>query len=282
MTPMIPAVVGMLLVGGVLGLLTGLRKVPDVAHPVHVRRRRPWRAWTRRQLVVLGVSIVAGVLVALLTGWVLAIVVVPVVAVGVPRLLAVPHERDVIERLEALAEWTRHLSGVIRVGAGLERALIETLPSTPEPIRPEVAALVARLRAKWDTEDAVRAFAADLHDPTGDLVAATLILATHTRGDGLSTILSGLAESVGSEVTARRQLEAERAKPRQNARVVTIITIGALLALAFTGQFLDAYKSPPGQVALAVMLAAYAAVLVMMRRMAEVRALPRFLEGRRP
>jgi len=278
MTPLIPALAGLLLVGGVLGLVTGLRPVP-VAALLSGRTPRTRRTWPRHRIALLAASVLVGLAVALLTGWVIALLVLPALAVGVPLLLAAPLERAVIERLEALAEWTRHLSGVIRVGAGLERALVDTLGSTPLPIRPEVGTLVARLRAKWDPEEALRRFADDLHDPTGDLVAATLILATHTRGDGLSAILSGLAESVAGEVTARRQLEAERAKPRQNARVVTIITVAALALLTVSGQFLDAYKSPLGQVALAIMLAVYGGVLLLMRTMSTVKALPRFLVG---
>ena len=274
MTPLIPAVTGLLVVGGIIGLVAGLRPVAVAPHVA--RTPRPRR---RRRTVLLVVSALVGLVVALLTGWVIALVVLPALAVGIPLLLAAPREREVIERLEALAEWTRHLAGVIRMGAGLERALVDTLGSTPQPIRPEVGTLVSRLRAKWETEEALRRFADDLSDPTGDLVAATLILAIHTRGDGLSAILGGLAESVAGEVTARRQLEAERAKPRQNARVVTIITVGALGLLTVSGQFLDAYKSPLGQLALALMLALYAGVLMMMRRMSQVRPLPRFLTG---
>ena len=75
-----------------------------------------------------------------------------------------------------MEEWTRSLSGVLTVGIGLEEALVATLRSAPDPIRPEVTRLVARLRARWSTEEALRMFADDLDDATGDLVAANLIL----------------------------------------------------------------------------------------------------------
>ena len=85
-----------------------------------------------------------------------------------------------------------------------EQALVSTLRSTPEPIRPEVARLVSRLRARWSTEDALRAFADDLDDATGDLIAANLILGARRRGAGLASVLEGLAESVAADVRARR------------------------------------------------------------------------------
>ena len=102
-------------------------------------------------------------------------------------------ESYTIERLEGLAEWTRNLAGVITVGVGLEGALVATLRTSPDVIRPEVTTLVGRIRSRWNTAEALRAFADQFNDSTGDLVAATLILADQKRADGLSQILSGLA-----------------------------------------------------------------------------------------
>ncbi|MBU4556921.1 MAG: hypothetical protein KJ747_08630, partial [Actinobacteria bacterium] len=109
----------------------------------------------------------------------------------------------------------------------------------------------------------------------GDLVAATLILAADKRADGLSQILSGLAESVSAEVAARRHLEADRSKPRQTARIVTLITLVCLVVMATTGHYLDPYRSPVGQIVLSVLLAMYVGGLVIMRRMARVTSVPR-------
>ncbi len=86
---------------------------------------------------------------------------------GLPLLLTPVGASERIERLEALEEWTRSLAGVLTVGVGLEQALVTTLRSTPAPISAEVHRLVARLRARWVTEDALRAFADELDDSTG-------------------------------------------------------------------------------------------------------------------
>ena len=147
-----------------------------------------------------------------------------------------------------MEEWTRSLSGVLTVGVGLEQALVATLRSTPAPIAPEVTRLVARLRARWVTEDALRAFADELDDATGDLIAANLILGARRRGAGLASVLEGLAESVAADVRARRQVEADRAKPRATARWVTLISAGVLVILAVSGTYVEPYQSPLGQV----------------------------------
>ena len=145
----------------------------------------------------------------------------PIAVIGLPILLVAPPAATQIARLEAMEEWTRSLSGVLTVGIGLEQALVATLRSTPAPIAAEVQRLVARLRARWDTEKALRAFADELDDATGDLIAANLILGARRRGAGLASVLEGLAESVAADVRARRQVEADRAKPRATARWVT-------------------------------------------------------------
>ena len=176
-----------------------------------------------------------------------------------------------------MEEWTRSLSGVLTVGVGLEQALVATLRSTPAAIAPEVTRLVARLRARWVTEDALRAFADELDDATGDLVAANLILGSRRRGAGLASVLEGLAESVAADVRARRQVEADRAKPRATARWVTLISVGVLVILAVSGTYVEPYQSALGQVILVALLAMYVATLVWMKRMAIGREMPRFL-----
>lgn len=274
MTLIVPALAGALVVGGLLALVAGLRRTPVVPRPPRARRTPPMSMQTRRLMLV---GVAGGLVALVVTGWALALVVVPVAFVGLPILLSSGSAPARIERLEAMEEWTRSLSGVLTVGVGLEQALVATLRSTPAAISPEVTRLVARLRARWVTEDALRAFAEELDDATGDLVAANLILGARRRGAGLASVLEGLAESVAADVRARRQVEADRAKPRATARWVTLISVGVLVVLALSGTYVEPYRSPLGQIILISLLAAYVATLVWMKRMALGRALPRFL-----
>ena len=278
---LIPALGGALVVAGIIGVILGARRTP-VAPPAP-RRRNQSRLSTRlsgmeRRTKILAVAgLIAGALIYLFTGWLIAVLLVPLVAVGLPTLLSAPPSAARIDRLEALEEWTRALAGVLTVGVGLEEALRSTLRSTPEAIRPEVTTLVARLRARISTEEALRAFADDLNDATGDLVAAYLILGARRRGQGLASVLESLAESVAADVRARRAIEADRAKPRTTARWVTIITISVLGFLTLTGDYISPYGSPLGQLLLILLLSAYVGLLIWMRNMAKGEALPRFL-----
>lgn len=278
MTAILPALAGGLIALGILGIVLGLR--PAAVPPRESTRPRRRRGSTQRTRILLLSGAALGLLGWLITGWILALVIAPIAVIGLPNLLSAPPAAAQIARLEAMEEWTRSLSGVLTVGIGLEQALVATLRSTPAPIAGEVQRLVTRLRARWDTEKALRAFADELDDATGDLIAANLILGARRRGAGLASVLEGLAESVGADVRARRQVEADRAKPRATARWVTVISASVLVVLALSGTYVEPYHTPVGQVLLVLLLSAYVATLIWMRRMAAGKPLPRFLATR--
>lgn len=273
---------GVMITGGFALAVFGLQRRP--APPPRPSRQRTLPARVTRmprwQRVAAAAAVLVGIGLAAVTGWVILVVLLPLAVVGLPVLLVTSDAAPRIARMEAIAEWARNLSGVLTAGQGMEQAFQASLRSTPEAIRPEVSQLVGRLRARWSTETALRAFADDLDDATGDLVVAALILGSRKRGDGLARVLTGLAESVADDVKARRQLEADRAEPRSNARTTTLISLGALVVLGLSGQFLAPFGSPLGQVLLAVYLAGYVGCAVWLRRIAAEPAPVRFVAKR--
>lgn len=277
MTTLVVAAAGAMLVGGSLLVVLGL--VPRPVAPPRPRRRAGAHrfAVSRRTRVLLLVGAAAGCLIALLTGWLIAVVIVPFALVGVPVLLAAPPAEAEIDRVEAMEEWVRTLAGTLGAGVGLEQALIRSLRSAPEAIRPEVTRLTGRLRARWATEDALRAFADDLDDATGDLIASNLLLASTRRGGGLATVLENLAASVADDVKNRRDIEADRAKPRSSARIIATITMAVLALMTLSGDYIAPYGTPVGQVLLLSYLALYVGLLAWLRKMAQGKPLPRFV-----
>lgn len=277
----VAALAGVLFTVGLIGIVLGLRRRPEeerAGHRTRAGSRTVAMARVSRQTrLLLLAGLLIGIVVAIWTGWLLAVILGPVAVAGVPALLRPPPAGAQIARLEALEEWTRSLAGVLRVGVGLEQAIMATARAVPDPIKPEVTRLLARLHARWPTDEALRAFADDLNDATGDLIAAQLILGSRLRDAGLSDVLMALASSVAEEVRGRRAVEADRAKPRATARLVTLITIGALAVLALVGDYVQPFTTPIGQLALAVLIAAYMATLVWMRRMTIPAPLQRFL-----
>lgn len=284
MSPLLAAVAAMLVLGGLITVVAGMRPAPVLARPGRTSPGRrlfggPGRLSPRTRRL-LGAGLVAGLLAWLVTGWFVAVLVLPVAFAGLPVLLLVPQGDTPIARLEAMEEWTRSLAGVLTVGVGIEQALIATARSTPDAIRPEVSTLVARLRARWSTADALRAFADDLDDATGDLIAASLLLGATRRGNGLVSVLEGLASTVADDVRIRRAIEADRAKPRTTARWVTMITVAVLALFSLNSSYIAPYGSGIGQLVLVLLLAGYVGALLWLRQMAAGTKLPRFIGGK--
>lgn len=244
-----------------------------------VRSKREISFLTRQQQVWGLVGLGAGILLFIITGWVVMLVTAPIAGIFLPALLGKGDAPQKIERLEALETWTRSLSGLTVAGAGLEQTLIASLGSSPEPIRPQVNSLVARLNARWPTRDALEAFAADFDDPTADLIAMHLLLKEASSGPGLAKALDDLAEIIGEEVKVRRGIETDRAKPRTQIRIVTTATLVILGVLPFLGTYTAAYSGFLGQLLLAVWVILFALLLWWMRNISIAKGAPRLLAG---
>ncbi|HEY3545801.1 MAG TPA: type II secretion system F family protein [Propionicimonas sp.] len=283
MTRLLAGLAGAITITGLMMIAVGVRGTdqPPTPRPRRPRpRSRPvtlgWARW--RWAVALG----AGVTVWVITRWPVVGALTAAAILGLPYLLTtakVAEER--IARVEAIEEWTRRLSDVLTAGSGLEQAITATARSCPAALRTEVGALVARLAARWPTDQALRALADDLHDPAGDLVVAALLLAAHRRGPGLASVLAGVAASVGEDVSARRRIEAERARPRTTAKAVTLITLVVLGIGALNGSYLAPYGEPLGQIVLAIVATGFIGCLMWMRRLTLPAADARFVAPRR-
>jgi tight adherence protein B len=226
---------------------------------------RTGRALTIRLLTLLA----AAVLGWLLSGWPVMLIAGPLAVIWLPKLFSDQRSKQRIARLEALEDWTRSLAGVLIAGTGIEQAIERTHTSAPEQIRPQVTRLAQRLRARWSTVDALRAFGDELDDATADLAVGALILAAQQRGPGLVTVLEGLAQTVSDAVRARRAVEIERDKQQSQVRMVTGLALATVSIIAVFGRtYLQAYSTPIGQVALVVLMGAYIGLLVLMRQMA--------------
>lgn len=281
-----PFGVAVLCLGGLL-MAFGLRRTSAVAAPSSPSRWQSGSAMEqyrrRQQAVLLTTGVAIGAAIWLFSGWLVAILLVPAALTILPGLLRAPDFGASIDRLEAMEEWTRNLAGLLAMGSlGLEQAMLHSAASAPGAIREHVLLLAARLRSAWTTEKALRAFAEDLDDATGDLIAATLILGVRRRGPGLANVLEGLAQTVSEEVQIRRVVETDRAKPRATARALTILTLVVLGVMSFNTEYIAPYGTALGQVLLFTLLSAYAGALLWMRRMSAGVPTPRFLPPSRP
>src|SRR3546814_19880624 len=120
MTALLPAVFGALIVIGLIGMVYALIPAPPKP-PRPARSVTPFgrlgnwfvRLDRRTRTLMVG-GAVAGLLVALATGWVTAIVLVPAGIIGIQLLRTPPPGPASTEQQEALQRWTTSLSGNMR------------------------------------------------------------------------------------------------------------------------------------------------------------------------
>jgi tight adherence protein B len=276
-TALLGAVAGLLVTGGIMTCVvalwarseTGRTKPVTWQRPSVLKPRRTWHAVA---------AVGCGMLTWLLSSWPVAGMIVAAAIMGLPHLLSTSRVATRgIDRLEAIEDWTRRLSDILIVGVGLEQAITTSVRSVPEPIRDEVSALAARLTARWPTEEALRQFADELADPTGDFVVAALLLGHRRRGPGLARALASVAHSVAEDVTVRRRVEADRAKPRATARAVTLITLSVVAIGALNRTYIEPYGTALGQLVLLAVTAMFIGALTWMRALTIGAAQPRLL-----
>lgn len=259
---MIPAIAGLLVLvagAGVWLVIVGIRR-SDEATPRS--RRRELTLSQRKQLRLALIGAGVGFLLWLITGYFVLVLAVPALALLAPHLIPRANGQSTIERLNAMEEWTRSLSGLLGASAGIEQAIIASRSSAPEALKTEIGMLAARLQTGISVERALEAFGDDLDDPTGDLLTGSLILGSRRRGSGLVKLLEGTAQTISDDVAARRQIEADRAKPRANARLIALIAIVVILGqFILNPGYVAPYQTPLGQTLLVALVALFLAAL---------------------
>lgn len=236
----------------------------------------------RHLLAPLGAGLVTAVVVLAVSGWLLPSVVVGVVgASATDAWRRREQQRDDAEYTDAIAAWIENLRDVLVAGEQPIGAITATVPTCHPSIQPAVRRLAAAL-GRHDPELALSRFADDLDDPLGDLVAAGLLVAVQ-RGARTVPVLTALAEQARQQADRRRLVEAEHAPVRREVRLLGVLMAGLVAAVLLLGraEYLEPYGTADGQVVLATILAAYAALLLRVQRLARLPRPARFLSAAR-
>ena len=245
---------------GVLGIWLiwyGWRDRRDRTKPVRQSRFE----LTSRQQIHIAIGTGAGVIAWVVSGWFLCVLIGPVVGYALPRLFGKRGADQAIDRLTAMEEWLRNLTGVLKVGTNIEQAIIITRRTLPKELEPELGGLITRLATNSDTRSALMEFSNDMNDYTADLVTSALIISSQLRASGLPKALQGFAETVSEDVKDRRQVEVDRRGPRTQARIVSFIVIGFLAYLFILTDYMEPYRDPTLQLILIALLAGFAGLL---------------------
>lgn len=282
MEPMIAGTIGALLALGVTLVVAGLMKreqSTELSPDLWKRVATVWESSSRRSKLWFVGSLAAGVLLAVVSGWLAATVLVPVFAIGIPALLKEPPQHE-IDVLAALDRWVRLLAPSIATGKSIRDAVIATRQQAPSVLVQPVNRLMARIDQGWTTREALLTMADELDSADGDAVLAALAIASSRGGVGTRATLTALSANTQDRLRALREIAAERAKPRAVVRQVTLITLVVLGAsVLLGGEFFDAYRTPLGQVLALGIGAAYIGSLAILRRRTVPAPTARFLRG---
>lgn len=280
-TVLLVVVLGAVVGGGLVLLLNALTpKEPsrEAAPPSALLARV--RGMGRKVPLAVG----AGLLVLLLTGWLVAALAAAGLVLSWDSLFGGKQsERAGIAKIEALAAWTESLRDTVAGAVGLEQAIPTTAYAASPVIAQELNAMADRLRVRVPLPVALQRFAEDIDDPSADLIIAALILNARLRGPGLREVLTSLGESARAELDMRQRVNAGRKSTRRSVQIVVGVTVAFVVGLAiFNPTYVEPYGTPFGQVMLVVVLSFFGVGVLWLRRLARFEMPGRFLHFREP
>jgi Flp pilus assembly protein TadB len=271
----------MIVAAAVLGAVAGFGVLVTASawSPAPVRPVRSPRQFGRL-LTPTAVGMAIGLVVLAVTGWVVGFVAGALGGFFAVRgwLARGASPRQEQARIEALASWCEQLRDLLSAEHGIIGTITATATTCPEPIRPAVERLAARL-PRQSPAVAVRQFAAEVDDPAGDLIASVLVVAM-SRSSRTAELLGELATTIRERAAMRLRVEADRAGQRSEARFVVgfaAVVIAGIVIFGRDSDFLDAYDSVTGQLVLAVVVTMFALALRWLARSTRFGRPARFL-----
>jgi len=233
--------------------------------------------WRDNYRLLLAVAAGAGIVMWAVTGWPVHGLLAAAAVAGLPFVLYPGGSgRAEVARLEALAEWLQQLASVRSGGKPLEATIVQ-LDTVPVLLRREVGALAARLSSGMPARHAYRALADDLADRIGDDVTQLFMDHVTSRGPGLARALAAQAVLVARQAADLRDIDAERAKARSEARRVSLFAIAVVGVILVNGSYAAPFATPLGQLGLLVLAVLFVLSLWWLRKMAEMDDEPRTL-----
>lgn len=278
-TLLLVVAVGALVGGGVVLLWKALagEEPSEVATPKRGLKTRIQHVGTQ-----LPIAIGAGLLVLVVTQWIVAALATGVLVLMWDTLFGgSSSERRSIAKIEALAAWTESLRDTVAGAVGLEQAIPATAYAAAPAIQGPLAAMADRLRVRVPLPVALQRFAEDMDDASADLIIAALILNSRLRGPGLREVLSSLSESARAELDMRQRVSAGRRSTRRSVQIVVGVTLAFVLGLRILNPaYVAPYGTPVGQLMLVVVIAIFGAGILWLRRLSRFETPDRFLHFR--
>jgi Flp pilus assembly protein TadB len=219
----------------------------------------------------LGMSLGTGLVVYLLTGWLIASTgcALLILAVSIGAAKSASTRRD--ERIaEAIALWSEQLRDTLAAAHGLQQTIVATAPHAPTMIRQAVARLAAAL-PYGSVSQSLRQFALEVDHSSA---------ATEHEARDVASLLGHLAQCARDEAQMHQRVWVGRARTRTAVKIIMGTVIGFVAALMLLNRdYLDPYSTPSGQLTLVGIFAVFAVALIMLQRGSRILLPDRFISG---
>ena len=225
-----------------------------------------------------GAATAIGLVLFLLSGWVLVAIAAGLSTLVVARAAArTGGTRQNEEVAEAVALWTEQLRDTLAAAHGLQQTLVATAPHAPAKIAGPVQRLVAKLPYS-PMEQSLREFADEVNHSSADFVAAALIAATAHEARDVGALLGHLARCSREEARMHQRIWVGRSRTRAAVRIISITVVGFVGALLLLNkEYLAPYESGTGQFVLVTIVGVFALALLLLQTGSTVRVPERFL-----
>jgi Flp pilus assembly protein TadB len=273
MTPLLWA----LLLGALTALtvvVTGLALRPPAPAPPTTPRVAVDRRLARRTLE----GLVAGLVVLVVTRWV---VVGVAVALGVAlRGRVFPGSGASAERahVEAIALWLEGVRDALRSDASLQQVLYRVAANPPAPLADELGRFERRGRQGVPLIEALALLADDVAHPTADVAVASMTQSLELSGGRVRQQLDELAATARHELAMRERVDRIRARFDFATKAMMLLAALIIAYLWLVGRVTDYYRTPTGQVTLALPVATWVLSLAWMRHLARYELPQRVLQ----
>jgi Flp pilus assembly protein TadB len=225
-------------------------------------------------------ALIGAAAVGLITQWPVGALIGAAVGWTLRSALSSASPNRVTNRLDALATWIETLRDSVAAHRGLVAAIESTVPSAPASLRPNIEALVIRIKSGTPPDRAFAALASELADASADEAIAPLILAARFGGADLQNLLGTAAANTREQLALVQRTEVARAKPRREMRLVVVVTLGFVLATLTIGHgYFTPFSTTTGQIVLVVIAGLFAVGFGMMNRLSRPQPMPRLFES---
>ena len=281
MISLIGALLGAVFGTGVFTALVGWRGIPswpDKGGSMLLKQLRGPVPPLAIRMVIAGAGFVTAFV---LTGWIIAGLIVGIAGYSSPTLVGAKAARDrEVDRMTALATWVEMVRDTIGAASGLTETLKATAVTAPKAVRIPVQQLAARAERE-PLPKALAKFADEVDHGVADTVAVTLQLAAANQAGPLQEALADLAENTRQEVSMRLRIEASRARQFTSARFIAgVVAVFSIGMVGFSRSYLAPYDTAWGQVALTVIGGLFIGSAIALVKMSQFNSPPRIIDLR--